>query len=144
MTDVTGEAFPPVGAHLRGAANPSRVVIPIVDLTTLTGFAAGSAAADWSNDVVWTAELSAREIDPSAHWPDFPGELHATVFASGFVSDGEWSLHVSDAHVDGELRGFPFSLDTAFDRQFDSTWQVETFSLENGPNSLSLGRQLRQ
>jgi len=137
-TNLSGQGFPPLAIQVMGRANPQRALLPTIDLLTLDGYATGSAAVDWTQDITWIADLIAKEINPGSYWPEMSGQLSALTSASGVIADGQWSLGIDQLKVNGDLREFPFALNAAVSKSLDDLWQVQTLTLENGPNQLQL------
>jgi len=109
-TLLDGEQIPETALALEGLVNTERLELPAINIDSLGGGIDGSAALSWTQGINWLTDLDINNIDPSVHIADLPGLLGGKLVASGGVSDGNFTLDVSTAKVEGELSNFPFVL----------------------------------
>ncbi|MBX2836987.1 MAG: translocation/assembly module TamB [Gammaproteobacteria bacterium] len=133
---VSGASIPESTLKLDGFVNTQRLLLPNTTVLTLGGFATGSTALSWSEQITWFAELIAKDIDPSIHLANINGNLNALLKANGAIADGQWSLDVERAKVEGDLSGYPLQLQTRISKTLDDVWNVPLFELQNGNNTV--------
>jgi translocation and assembly module TamB len=75
-------------------------------LDTLGGRIDGKGEGTWEPGLTWDAELTADGIDPSKHWPDWPGRLGGRVATQGRVTAEGPDLGAQLEDIKGELRGY--------------------------------------
>ncbi len=133
-TDIDGTQVPASRLSLSGVANTERLSLPDIDLRTLGGTALGSANVSWKDLLQWDTQWALSNIDPSLQFPDVSGSLNGNIQASGEVNDGNWSLALPTATIDGTLRGYPFSLDASLSKALDNVWLIDRIQLNNEQN----------
>lgn len=134
---IGGEQIPETRLSLNGRANTERLELPGIDIDTLGGGIEGSAGVSWKNGLSWLTDLDISNIDPSIQLPNLPGRLDGEVIASGSVAEGNFTLDVSKARIEGELSNYPFVLDARLDKGLDERWNIEKLKLDNGNNRLN-------
>lgn len=134
---VAGEQIPDTQLKLAGKSNTSRALLTDVTVLTLDGFATGNAAVSWNNGVIWVTELIAKDINPAVKYDGVDGKLNAIILANGDLVDGKWTLDLSKASVDGELRGVPFSLNSKLAKHANESWNIDALTLKNGRNLIN-------
>jgi len=134
---ASGEQIPDTQLKLAGAANTQRALLTEITALTLDGLATGNAAVSWDNGVTWVTELIAKDINPAKKFEAVDGKLNGNIVAEGDLVDGKWTLDLSKASVNGELRGLPFNLDSKLSKHSNDTWQLDSLILDNGPNRIN-------
>ena len=136
-SSLNGEMLPAARVKLDGFVNSSRLNISHADIDTLNGQLHGSLLAGFGEKVIWETQWSIEGIDPSVHYTEIKGSLNGDINATGILQQGQWSLNLHRAFVDGELQGYPFSLDTKIDKHLDDAWHLKSVLLKNGANQIS-------
>lgn len=67
----------------------------------------GSGRLAWQNTLRWEANVTAAELDPAVYAAEWPGQLGATVKASGAVDNGKPTAAIELTTLSGTLRGYP-------------------------------------
>ena len=134
-TNLDGEQVPATAIDLAGRANTERLLLSDIDVGTLGGTVAGSAALSWADGIAWLASIDLADIDPSVQVETIAGSLDGAIRASGGVAeDGDWTLDLRQANVEGVLQGYPFTLDAVVEKRNDGVFRIETLTLDNGAN----------
>lgn len=132
-----------LSAHLEGADLPAGDIqaegrgslealrLDRLRIATLDGVVQGQGDLAWAPRLRWDAQLSAENIDPGQHWPDWPGRLSARVQSSGAASEQGLDLTARIEELVGELRGYPVGGGGAFALQGD-TARIERLQLRSG------------
>lgn len=128
---VTGRDIPQSSIAVRGTGTQSGVEILSLSGQMLEGELSGTASVGWKPSLVWRASLQAESINPGARWPDWPGNIRMKADATGEDKDGKQRVSLENALVQGELRGYPFKVSTAFEMEDDS-YRVPRFELSSG------------
>lgn len=103
----------------------------------LGGSVAGSGSVTWATQPMgWTLDLSARGIDPSKRWPDWPGQLAVDASSRGVMNPSGLSANVNLKTLSGTLREHPVS-GRADLRIAPGAYDIRTLDLLWGPDSLS-------
>jgi len=139
---LKGEQVPESTIKLAGLANTERALLTDVTALTLDGFATGNVAVSWTNGITWVTEMIAKDINPGVKFEGVDGKLNALIIANGSAQDGKWTLDLNNGHVDGELRGVPFMLDSKLIKNEDDTWQLDSLTLDNGNNRIDAAGSL--
>ena len=134
-TRVSGEQAPDTDIDISGQANTERLLLDDIDIATLDGSVGGSASLAWVEGLSWLAELDIADIDPSLQIETLSGSLGGQLRASGEVTpEGDWTLDLRQARVEGVLRGQPLTLDAVVNKGDDGDIRIETLTLDNGEN----------
>lgn len=139
---IKGEQIPATTIKLTGQTNTERALLTDVTALTLGGFATGNAAVSWTNGITWVTEMIAKDINPGIKFDGADGKLNALIIANGSAQDGKWTLDLDNGHIDGELRGVPFMLDSKLLKNADDTWQLDSLTLDNGDNRIDAAGSL--
>jgi len=135
-TKVTGEQVPETTLTIKGLANDKRVSLPTITIGTLGGTAKGGADVSWVDGLDWKTQWQLKNIDPSIQVPEVTGKLDGIIDASGQVVDGNWTVNVEKATVNGVLRDYPFDLNAKLSKGLDNVWLVNDVTLNNGENRI--------
>lgn len=95
------------------------------------------------------ATLAISGLQPGLYWADYPGELSGAIQLNGKLradANSQWSLNVSQLHLDGTLRDQPLQLNgqLALRQPVQGLLQLQTpgLILAHGPNQLQLNGAL--
>lgn len=134
-TAVSGAQVPDTGVDLAGLVNTERVEVSDIDVETLGGTVAGDATVTWKEGLSWLTSIDLANIDPSLQVETLTGNLDGIIRAAGGVDEnGDWTLELDQARVEGTLQDYPFILDTRIQRGRDGVFRIETLTLDNGDN----------
>lgn len=100
-----GPAVPPVRWQLAARGDAKALAVETLRADLLEGRVLGEGRIAWSPALAWTANANATGINPGALWPDWPGELGATLRAQGSAD----ALKLELERLAGRLRGLPVS-----------------------------------
>ena len=84
--------------------------IDALEIGAPQGRLSANGQLDWSPALRWEADISASEIDPATLFPQWPGNIATHLSSSGGIEDGELSASANISRMQGELRGYPVSL----------------------------------
>lgn len=135
--DVDGEQLPATKLALSGVANTERLSLPGIDIQTLGGTAKASANVSWKDLLQWDTQWTLKNIDPSLQVPEVSGKLNGNIQASGRVENGNWTLNLPKANINGTLRNYPFSLDAVISKGLDDVWLIDKVLLNNDQNQIN-------
>lgn len=135
-TNINGEQIPASSVSLTGLVNTERMSLPNIGIGTLGGTIDGSAAVSWTGGLNWLTELELANINPQKQYPDLTGLLDGHLQASGGIVDGQSTLDINRATINGTLSDYPFLLDAEIHKDPDNIWHIKTLKLDNGANSL--------
>lgn len=127
-----GEQIPDTQVSLAGFVNPQRLLLPDLSILTLQGAITGDAAVSFQDKITWLSDLTIKNINPAVKYPDITGQLN------GRVENGQWTLSVDHAEIDGVIRQYPLKLDVVVSKSLDDEWLVGTLTLENGNNNVAI------
>jgi len=135
-TKVTGDQVPETTLNINGLVNDKRATLPSITIGTLGGTAQGNADVSWVEGLDWKTQWQLNDIDPSIQVPDVTGKLDGAIDASGQVVDGNWTVDVTKATVNGVLRDYPLDLNARLSKGLDNVWLVDNVTLNNGQNRI--------
>ena len=135
-TTVNGEQIPSSRVQIAGSANTERLTLPTIGIATLGGTVAGNAALSWVEQIAWNTALDIFDINPAMHTPEVTGLLDGKLSASGTVEDGNWTVAVERANINGTLREFPFELEAKLAKGLDNVWMIDSINLDNSKNQI--------
>ncbi|MGQ7846309.1 autotransporter assembly complex protein TamB [Granulosicoccus sp. 3-233] len=133
---IDGEQLPSTELAVSGTANTERLSLPGIDIRTLGGTAKASANVSWKDLLQWDTQWTLRNINPSLQVPEISGKLNGNIQASGRVEDGNWTLKLPRANINGSLRNYPFSLDAVVSKGLDNVWLIDRVLLNNDQNRI--------
>lgn len=135
--EVRGEQIPDAILHIKGIVNTEQALLTEITTNTLDGVATGNAAISWQDHVTWVSDLIAKDINPAIKYEGVDGKLDATISASGDLIDGQWTLDLEKAQIEGTLRNLPFKLDTQLSKNAEEQWVLNSLVLNNGRNRVN-------
>ncbi|WP_157736174.1 translocation/assembly module TamB domain-containing protein [Granulosicoccus antarcticus] len=136
-TRLTGEQVPATDLSIAGVANTERVKLPDIAVKTLGGTAKASANVSWKDLLIWDTNWVIKNIDPSLQIPEVSGKLDGNIKASGRVENGNWTLNLPTAKINGTLRNYPFTLDAKLSKGLDDIWLIDKVILNNDQNQIN-------
>jgi len=101
-----GGTLPAATIDLTASGDIHSAQVSALRLETLGGRIEGKGEGSWAPGLTWVAELSADGLDPSKHWPDWPGRLGGRVATQGRVTAEGPDLGAQLEDIKGELRGY--------------------------------------
>lgn len=127
--------------RLSGQGGLSGLTLASLQAQTLNGDLSGEGEVDWRPVLQWRAEVNARELNPGAVAPQWPGSLSARVFAAGRLQDGVPRGEFSVQNLAGRLR--ERSVSGSAEAQFNGTRLPHVrVNLESGDSLLDAGGSL--
>lgn len=101
-----GADLPPAAVTATAHGDRAGLRIDTLRVRSLDGALEGQARVAWAPHLQWATQLQATDIDPGAHWPQWPGRLSARLHGSGDTMSGPaWTARIE--RLTGELRGNP-------------------------------------
>lgn len=137
FTSVQGEQLPASTLQLNAVVNTERALFPAVSIDTLGGAATGQAQLSWLEGLDWNTQWSLDKINPGVFREDLAGLLDGTIKASGTAADGNWTLDLQQAQINGQLQDHPFELDVKLFKGTDNVWDISRAVLKNGKNLIN-------
>lgn len=110
-------------------------------ITALDGETIASGRLDWSPELHWKADISASDIDPASLFPQWPGQLKASLSSSGRLKNGQLQIEVDIKQITGSLRNYPVSLHSQLQWREDHL-QITQLNYQSGKSHLKLQGQL--
>ena len=97
--------------EIQGAGNGSEEEMDIERLHAelLGGKMELSGRLSWSPHPAWDLKISAKRLDPSVYFPDWPARLNGQIKAAGSLGPLEQRALVEISRLEGRLRGRPLS-----------------------------------
>jgi len=135
-TTLTGEQLPKTTLDIGGSVNTERVTLPTLRIGTLGGRIDGNAALDWSDGLEWLTALDIANLQPGQQVEGLDGTLEGRIRTSGSLVDEKLQLQVPQLRIDGDLNGYPFTLDAVAARGEDEIYRIERLRLDNGQNQV--------
>lgn len=140
-TALSGETIPDSLIDVQAIANPSRVLVPDINVQTMEGFATGNAAVSLGEQISWISDLIVKGINPQSLLPkdqqDLQGELNGLIRANGGIYDGKWMLNLTQGDLNGEMRGIPFEMSAQLSKSYEEEWSLKKLKLDNGNNRVN-------
>ncbi|HSH30006.1 MAG TPA: translocation/assembly module TamB domain-containing protein [Thiohalobacter sp.] len=134
---LTGTRLPEMQLELHGRGDVAGLRLEQFKAELLAGIVEGAGRFGWSEGLDWGVDLDAREIDPGRQWPDWPGQLSATLESDGAVQAGTVTAAFRLQQLDGRLRGLPIAGGGGF-RLDPGGWRFDSLALRTGENRLTL------
>jgi len=106
-TDIAGQAIPDIGLALDGRLQATAFDIQQLLLQTLDGQLVVNGGLDWANGLVWDVNMLAEQINPTVHWPDFPGSINLQATSTGKQTAQQLEAIIDIEQLEGLLRGQP-------------------------------------
>ncbi len=105
--ETGGPALPTALIGLAATGDLQSAKLQTLRLDTLGGRIEAQGQGAWDPQPSWDLSLSAEGIDPSKHWPEWPGRLGGRVLSKGQITEEGPDLSAELDGIKGELRGYP-------------------------------------
>ena len=105
--ETGGPALPTALIGLAATGDLQSAKLQTLRLDTLGGRIEAQGQGGWDPQPSWDLSLSAEGIDPSKHWPEWPGRLGGRVLSKGQITAEGPDLSAELDGIKGELRGYP-------------------------------------
>ncbi|MFP5507489.1 MAG: translocation/assembly module TamB domain-containing protein [Gammaproteobacteria bacterium] len=128
---LEGADLPPADIQAEGRGSLEALRLDHLRIAALDGVVSGQGELAWAPQLRWDAQLSAENLDPGRHWPDWPGRLSARAHSSGTVGEQGPDLMARIEALAGELRGYPVGGAGVFALHGD-TARIERIELRSG------------
>ena len=130
-TDKPWPQLPPSSWSIQAEGNMDGLRVESLHVSTLDGEATATGQVNWSPTLSWEAEINTTNLNPANLWPQWSGQINATVTSSGRTDNGRLISDTDIKNLSGQLRGYPVSLNSRF------TWRG-TSNEDTAPESSSL------
>ncbi|MFO7603206.1 MAG: translocation/assembly module TamB domain-containing protein [Gammaproteobacteria bacterium] len=105
-TDRPWPQAPPSHWQARANGNRSGLHFERLHITGLEGETLTlNGQLDWSPHLAWQASVVGKRLNPAVLWPEWPGQLQASITTSGTLQDDRLSAQADIAQLTGTLRG---------------------------------------
>lgn len=132
---------PDIQAHLQGVLSAAGLSELLVDSKLLGGNIRTTGQLNWAPAVTWELAIRGESLDPSVHWPEWPGKLALQAVLQGGVTEQGLRLSADLQQLDGTLQQQPISATGR--AQYDpSGLNLEAVQLQSGPNRFNLRGRL--
>ena len=103
---------------ISGQGTANGITVESLKLKALKGNISSNGQLNWSPELNWNVDLSAKNIDPSQsnyslpglHLSEWQGQLNAKLSSQGQISNNQIITDVKINQIDGQLRNYPFAL----------------------------------
>lgn len=126
-TDLQGKG------SIEGDLNAIKVIQQVTGLAQLT---INAEVHDLLDNLNWQADIDINEFDPSKIWPEWPGQFKGKLISKGRTEKGQLIADVDISKLNGELRGYPVSLNSHMDWR-NAGLDLGHFELRSGKTLLS-------
>ncbi|MGB7215869.1 MAG: hypothetical protein WBE98_12605, partial [Gammaproteobacteria bacterium] len=129
-----------------GAGDRDGLEIERLDAAVLDGALSGRGRIAWAPAIEADVELDGTRLDPGVLFPDWRGQVDASLRASAVVGEDEIRADIEGLRLAGALRGRPIEIDAsgAYDGSADAT--IERLHIVSGASRASargrIGREL--
>jgi len=104
---VAGQDIPEGDWRLLGKGNSRRLDLEALTGSTLEGRIDGEGRVQWQPALAWDVKLQARDINPAALRPDYPGKLNLRLTSEGRMKNGKPELQAVIEELNGRLNDKP-------------------------------------
>ncbi len=101
------------------------------------GQLSASGQLDWMPTLRWEADILASQLNPVTLLPQWPGNIEAQLSSSGGINDGELIANANISGMQGELRGYPVSLQSQLLWKNNAV-EISQLNFSSGSTRLSL------
>lgn len=124
-----------------GQGDVEAVQLEQLQVSALGGRLQSQGRLAWSPSLSWEVEITAQDIDPGRHWPEWPGQLAARLQTQGQQTDQGLDLRAQIESLSGQLRGYPVSAQGRLQLE-NERLQLQEVALQSGTARLSLAGQV--
>jgi translocation and assembly module TamB len=139
---LNGPQVPAGRWRLDGLGNARGITVQHLRGELLEGTLEAAGRVGWEPRLNWQVAVTGRQLNPGRQWPDWPGRLSVEASSDGELQPG-LRLAIKVAKLGGELRGYPFSAETACDL-LGSSLRLERFELRSGAALLKASGRLAE
>lgn len=101
----------------------------------LEGVLEGKGTLRWSPEPSWVLNLSGRDLNPGAAWPDWRGSVALAANTEGALRNGRLTATAQIEHATGTLRGYPLTARSRLEINGD-TYRLTALELRSGTANL--------
>ena len=138
---ITGQNIPPADLTLVGTGSTTQLELAPLNLDLLDGQLVARGPVTWSPTVGWQLGVTASDLNPGIHYPEWPGKLSAALESQGVIGDNGPDLSVKIGHLSGKLRDQPIS-GTGGIAFRGSDLELRDLDLASGKNRVRIGGQI--
>lgn len=102
--------LPPSSWSAQAVGNLDGLTIQSLRVAALDGEAIATGQLNWSPALSWKADINTTDLNPASLWPQWPGQLNATITSSGHTEKGRLIANADITQLSGQLRTYPVSL----------------------------------
>ncbi len=136
-TDIDGEAVPGASIMLNGHLADNVFSLRELLMQTLDGQLNIDGEVDWTAGLRWNIDISAEQINPGMHWPDFPGAINLQADSQGTQSAEQIDAVLNIQKLNGTLREQPVS-GSGQVKYLNGSIQTDGLQLQSGDAQLNL------
>jgi translocation and assembly module TamB len=107
-------------------------------LETLGGQILSQGRLTFSDYINWQGNSVISQLDPSVFWPELVADINGQVSTQANNSQGIWQAKLNKLDINGQWQGYPLSASGIVDFHQNNGLQLDTLSLKNADNTLSL------
>ncbi len=104
---VHGKAIPSTQVDVSGQGTLTQLELSALQIKTLNGVISGQSQLAWQKAFTLGSQLSFRQIEPQAQWPEVSGKLNGQIDLKASVSGPKWQLDVTQLELNGALQQYP-------------------------------------
>ncbi|KUJ00834.1 autotransporter assembly complex protein TamB [Vibrio sp. MEBiC08052] len=104
---VHGKALPATQVDISGQGTLTQLELSALQIHTLNGVITGQSQFEWQKAFTVSSQLSFRQIEPQAQWPEVSGKLDGQLDLKASVSSQKWQLDVTRLELNGQLQQYP-------------------------------------
>ncbi len=108
-TELAGKDIPSAGLALNGRLGETEFKLQELVLQTLAGQMMINGQLGWHTGLDWDVGITAEQINPGLHWPDFPGVINLQATSNGSQTKDQLNAVLNIQQLAGSLRGQPVS-----------------------------------
>ena len=135
--DFNGQNLPPTQVKVSGLGNLMSFQVEKLEANILGGVVEIKGHIVWNSEPKWEFTVNATDIDPSVHWPDWPGRLTANANLRGNFEAGIPTVLARQFTMVGYLLEEPFRAAGNLTTQ-DKKLIFENLKIRFGKNQLNL------
>lgn len=109
-TDRPWPQIPPSTWSAQAEGDRDGLRVQSLHVSALGGEATATGQVNWSPSLNWQAEINTSKLNPAGLWPQWPGQLSATISSSGNTGNGGLIVETDIKQLSGQLRNYPVSL----------------------------------
>lgn len=140
-TDRPWAQAPPSTWYATAEGNLDGLNVKSLRVTALHGEANATGKLNWSPQLSWQAEINATDINPSALWPQWPGQLKAKLVNRGRIENDRLIIDTEIVNLTGNLRGYPLTANSLFSWK-NNALDIHHLELHSATSQLSAKGQV--